>query len=222
MPCGSIAWPSSMIRAYLFGTGPATALPGGLHAFIKTRPELAVPDIGFQFKGVAKEAYLWFPGIKPPFADGYGIRPVIAASGEPGEIRLRSADPRDPMRIIGNFLSAPNDLATLREGFKRARDVAHQKPLDPYRGKEVSPGPQVRTDAEIDAWLRKTLVTATSSRGHLSDGHDAGYGARRTTQGSWRRPVARRRCLRHARHGFRPHQCARVDDGREGRGDDPR
>ena len=149
----------SMIRAYLFGTGPATVLPGGLHAFIKTRPELAVPDIGFQFKGVAKEAYLWFPGIKAPFTDGYGIRPAILHPESRGEIRLRCADPRVPVRIIGNFLSAPNDLATLREGFKRARDVVHQKPLDPYRGKEVSPGPQVRTDAEIDAWLRKTLVT---------------------------------------------------------------
>jgi len=150
----------SMIRAYLFGTGPATVLPGGLHAFIKTRPELAVPDIGFQFKGFAKEAHLWFPGIKPPFTDGFGIRPILLHPQSRGEIRLRSADPRDPMRIIGNFLSAPNDLATLREGFKRARDVAHQKPLDPYRGKEVSPGPQVRTDAEIDAWFRKTLITA--------------------------------------------------------------
>ena len=28
----------SMVRAYLFGIGPATVVPGGLHAFIKTRP----------------------------------------------------------------------------------------------------------------------------------------------------------------------------------------
>ena len=40
-----------------------------------------------------------------------------------GEILLRSTDPRDPPRIIYNFFSAPNDLPTLREGFKRARDV---------------------------------------------------------------------------------------------------
>src|SRR5258707_6804225 len=35
---------AAMIRAYFFGTGPGTVVPGGLHAFIKTRPELAVPD----------------------------------------------------------------------------------------------------------------------------------------------------------------------------------
>ena len=30
----------NMMRAWMFGTGPATVVPGGLHAFIKTRPEL--------------------------------------------------------------------------------------------------------------------------------------------------------------------------------------
>ena len=41
----------AMLRAYFFGTGPGTVVPGGLHAFIKTRPELAVPDIEFMFRG---------------------------------------------------------------------------------------------------------------------------------------------------------------------------
>src|SRR5450631_3376875 len=47
---------ASMIRAYVFGTGPGTVVPGGLHAFIKTRPELAVPDIEFMFRGAAVDA----------------------------------------------------------------------------------------------------------------------------------------------------------------------
>ena len=64
------------------------------------------------------------------------------------------------MRIHYNFFSAPNDLPTLREGFKRAREVAYQKPLDPYRGTETSPGDKVKTDAEIDAFIRRTAITA--------------------------------------------------------------
>ena len=40
----------AMVQAYLLGTGPATVVPGGLHAFIKSRPELAVPDIEFMFR----------------------------------------------------------------------------------------------------------------------------------------------------------------------------
>src|SRR5262249_11810000 len=49
---------ASMIRAYLFGTGPGTVVPGGLHAFIKTSPELAVPDIEFMFRGLPPHAQL--------------------------------------------------------------------------------------------------------------------------------------------------------------------
>ena len=149
-----------MIQAYLFGTGPATVVPGGLHAFIKTRPELAVPDIEYMFRGLPSHAHMWFPGIKSPYIDGFGIRPTLLHPDSRGEILLASADPRKPMRIIYNFFTAPNDLPTLREGFRRGREIGNQKPLDPYRGVETLPGPKVQTDAEIDAFIRKTAVTA--------------------------------------------------------------
>jgi choline dehydrogenase-like flavoprotein len=150
----------SMIRAQMFGTGPATVVPGGLHAFIKTRPELAVPDIEFMFRGAPPHAHLWFPGWKLAYLDGFGIRPTLLHPESRGEILLRSANPRDPMRIVYNFFSAPGDLPTLRQGFKIARDVASQKPLDPYRGIETAPGADVKTDAEIDAWIKRTAITA--------------------------------------------------------------
>jgi 4-pyridoxate dehydrogenase len=150
----------SMVRAYLFGTGPGTVVPGGLHAFIKTNPELAVPDIEFMFRGAPAHTHLWFPLIRPAYVDGYGIRPTLLHPDSRGEILLRSTDPRDPPRIVYNFFSAPNDLPRLREGFKRARDVAYQKALAPYRGTETSPGDQVKTDAEIDAFIRRTAITA--------------------------------------------------------------
>jgi choline dehydrogenase-like flavoprotein len=149
-----------MISAHLFGKGVATVVPGGLHAFIKTRPELAVPDIEFMFRGAPTNAHLWFPLIRRAYVDGYGIRPTLLHPESRGEVKLASTDPRAHPRIFMNLLSVPADLAKLREGFKRAREVAMQKPLDPYRGKEMSPGDKVKTDAEIDAWLKKTVVTA--------------------------------------------------------------
>ena len=103
---------------------------------------------------------MWFPGLKRGYVDGYGIRPTLLHPESRGEILLRSVDPREPMRILYNFFSAPGDLPALREGFHRAREVASQQALDPYRGTETTPGPGVKTDAEIDAWIRKTTVTA--------------------------------------------------------------
>src|SRR5215470_14453914 len=150
----------AMLRAYFFGTGPGTVVPGGLHAFIKTRPELAVPDIEFMFRGAPASTHLWFPGVRPAYVDGYGIRPTLLHPDSRGEILLRSTDPRDPPRIVYNFFSAPNDLPRLREGFKRARDVAYQKAMAPFRGVETSPGENVKSDAEIDAFIRRTAITA--------------------------------------------------------------
>jgi 4-pyridoxate dehydrogenase len=150
----------NMIQAYCLGTGPGTVVPGGLHAFVKSRPDLAVPDLEFMFRGLPTHAHLWFPWVKKPYVDGYGIRPTLLHPDSRGEILLRSADPRASMRIHYNFFSAPHDLPSLREGFKRAREVAYQKPLDPYRGTETTPGEQVKSDAEIDAYIRQTAITA--------------------------------------------------------------
>ena len=73
----------SMIRAYFFGTGPGTVVPGGLHAFVKTRPELAVPDIEFMFRGAPADTHLWFPLHPPALCRRLRHPPDPAASGQP-------------------------------------------------------------------------------------------------------------------------------------------
>jgi len=180
----------SMLRAYFFGTGPGTVVPGGLHAFVKTRPELAVPDIEFMFRGAPADTHLWFPGIRPAYVDGYGIRPTLLHPDSRGEILLRSSDPREAPRIAYNFFSAPNDLPRLREGFKRAREIAYQAPMDAYRGRETSPGDAVETDAEIDAFIRRTAITAH---------HPCGTCAMGTTPDTVTDPELRVRGVEHLR-----------------------
>ena len=149
----------AMLQAYLTGTGPATVVPGGLHAFIKTKPDLPVPDIEFMFRGLPREAAIWFPGIKKPYLDGYDIWPCLLHPESRGEVTLRSINPADPPRIFYNFLSNENDLPRLREGFKLAREIGNQTAMDPYRGEERSPGPHVRSDEEIDAYIRRAALT---------------------------------------------------------------
>jgi len=150
----------SMIRAYLFGTGPGTVVPGGLHAFVKTQSGLDVPDIEFMFHTVPPQTRLWLPVVRPAYQDAYAIRPTLLHPASRGHIRLRSADPRDPVKIMYNFFSAPEDLPRLREGFKRAREVGEQAAMEDYRALEANPGPKVTTDAQIDAYIRRTAMTA--------------------------------------------------------------
>ena len=154
--------------------------------------------------------------------DGFGIRPTLLHPDSRGEILLRSTDPRDPPRIRYNFFSAPNDLPTLRKGFKLARELVHQKALDPYRGDELDPGAEVQSDAEIDAWLRKTVITAHHPCGTCPMGAtpDAVLDPEMRVRGD--RAAARGRCLGDARPRLGAHQCLRADDGREGVRHDPR
>jgi len=151
---------ANMVRAYLFGTGPGTVLPGRLHAFLKTRRELPVPDLQFLFRGAPAGAQPWFPGLRRAYEDSFGLRPVMLHPESRGVVRLRSADPSAPVRIIQNFLATDKDIRTIRDGVKLARDLAYRKGLDRFRGRETAPGPDCRTDAEIDAFVRRTAITA--------------------------------------------------------------
>ena len=150
----------NMARAYMFGTGPGTVLPSRLHAFLKTERTLPVPDIQFLFRGAPARAHPWFPGVTPAYEDSFGLRPVMLHPESRGTVRLRSADPTAPVRIAQNFLASEHDVRTIREGVRLARDLARRPALDRVRGRETSPGPAARTNAEIDAFVRRTALTA--------------------------------------------------------------
>ena len=150
----------NMMRAYLFGTGPGTVLPSRLHAFLKTQRGLAVPDIQLLFRAAPTRAHPWFPGIRPAYEDSFGLRPVLLHPESRGVVQLRSADPMAHVRIVQNFLATENDVRKIREGVRLARDLARRKGLDRFRSRETAPGPECRTDAEIDAFVRRTAITA--------------------------------------------------------------
>ena len=164
---------TSMLRAYFLGSGPGTVVPGGLHAYVKVQEGVEVPDIEFMFHTVPPQTRLWFPGIVAPYEDAYAIRPTLLHPESRGEILLRSADPRAAPRLLFNFFSSPNDMPRLVAGFKRARDVGEQKAMAPYRGAEVSPGPNCRTDADIEAFIRRTTITAHHPCGTCRMSEDA-------------------------------------------------
>jgi choline dehydrogenase/4-pyridoxate dehydrogenase len=145
----------AMARAYMFGTGFATEMPGPAMGFFKTDPSLVQPDIQLLSRLVPPETAPWFPGFRPRPKDAFALRAVLLHPESRGEIKLRSADPRESVAIHQNFMSEPKDLQTLRDGIKLMRDLVAQKPLDRYRGREIVPG----TNADIDAYIRRTVWT---------------------------------------------------------------
>jgi choline dehydrogenase-like flavoprotein len=85
---------------------------------------------------------------------------VLLRPASRGNIRLRSADPVERVRIQQNFLSDKRDLPILRTGLKMLRDVASQPALARFRGREIGPGADIQSDADLDSYIRATGSTA--------------------------------------------------------------
>jgi choline dehydrogenase len=91
--------------------------------------------------------------------DGFTFHVCQLRPESRGHVGLKSADPLADPAIFANYLSAEEDRRAIREGVKMMREVAAQSALDPYRGAEFAPGASVKTDAEIDAWVRQNAET---------------------------------------------------------------
>ncbi len=210
----------SMVRAYLFGTGPGTVVPGGLHAFIKTRPELSVPDVEFMFRGTSATRILWFPLVRPPFLDGFGIRPTLLHPDSRGELLLGSADPLAHSAHRLSLLHRAERSADLAPGFQtgaRGRVQQSARSLSRRRDRAGPASQDRRRDRRL---AQEGRHHRASSLRHLCD--RPGRRARFRSQGARHRRLARLRRLGDARSGLRPHQCLRADDGRERRRPHPR
>jgi len=141
----------ALFRKGDFATQALTAL-----AFVRSRPDVERPDIQLFFNSTRMDAKVWFPGITPPqqhMLEGY---PSINYPESRGELRLRSADPRDPPRIRLNFLGTEGDRATARECIRLVRRIYNTPPLGPLIERETSPGAEVVSDADLDAFVRRT------------------------------------------------------------------
>ena len=150
-------------QAALFGTGPFSRFPHEAGAFLKTDPSAAAPDVQIHFFAGGAG------GVRHPFArqswsrfgEGYifygsvcQLRPESR-----GELSLASADPAAPPVIRANYLATETDRRVMREGLKAMRKVFAQPAFDPHRGVETTPGPDVQSDADLDAYIRASAST---------------------------------------------------------------
>jgi len=150
----------AMARAILFKSGPATKFPLEGGAFIKSRPDVAAPDLQIHFTPGLSTANLRHPLQKKPangIYEGYGFSANVChlRPESRGSIKLKNSDPLDRPAIQANYLAAEGDRLAIREGFKRLRALFQQKAFDEIRGDEVLPGTTVKTDGDIDAYIRK-------------------------------------------------------------------
>ena len=159
----------AVLQAILFGTGPAASIPLEGSGYIRSRPELEIPDIKCSI----------VPGLSLETTQagqrGHGFQATVhqLRPDSRGHIRIRSANPLDKPAIQPNYLSAPNDVRTLRDALKIMRRLLDSDAFKAYRGAPISPGADVRSDDEIDAWIRREARTVFHPVGTCKMGVDA-------------------------------------------------
>ncbi|MGU7782145.1 choline dehydrogenase [Burkholderia sp. PU8-34] len=156
------------LRWLLFkdGLGASNHFEAG--GFIRSEVGLRWPDIQFHFLPAAMR----YDGDKP--YKGHGFM-VLTGPNKPksrGHVRVRSADPYEHPEIRFNYLEREED----REGFRRCvrltREIVGQPAMDRFRGVELAPGPDVKTDDQIDAFVRANMESTMHPCGSCRMGED--------------------------------------------------
>ncbi|EZH77302.1 choline dehydrogenase [Ectopseudomonas composti] len=136
------------------GIGASNQFEAG--GFIRTRQEFAWPNIQFHFLPVA----INYNGSNAVNEHGFQAHVGSMRSPSRGRIQIKSKDPRQHPSILFNYMSADQDWQEFRDGIRLTREIMAQPALDPYRGREISPGAHVQSDAELDAFIREHAETA--------------------------------------------------------------
>lgn len=155
-------------RAYLMGRGPGASVPLAGGAYLHTRPEIERPDIKcVLIPGLSLETSRAGQG-----RHGFQIAVHQLRPESRGFIALPSADPGEKPLIQPNYLAAPTDIQTLRDAVTIVRSLLARPSFDPFRGREIAPGGDVRTDTEIDTWIRGNARTVFHPVGTCKMGTD--------------------------------------------------
>jgi len=97
--------------------------------------------------------------------DGFSFQSVAVRPKSRGRVVLASADPEAKPVIMTNYLTDPQDFATIREGIRLGRRLAEQPAFGEVLGPEVFPVTHVQSDMELDAYISDSMHTANAILG---------------------------------------------------------
>ncbi|MEQ6918417.1 choline dehydrogenase [Halomonas aquatica] len=154
----------------LLGKGIGASNQFEAAGFIRSSDEEEWPNLQYHFLPIA----ISYNGKSAVEAHGFQAHVGSMRSESRGRIRLTSRDPKAAPSILFNYMSTEKDWQEFRDAIRLTREIIAQPAFDAYRGREVSPGPEVQSDAELDAFVREHAETAYHPCGSCRMGKDEG------------------------------------------------
>ncbi len=124
--------------------------------FIRSRAGVEYPDIQYHFLPMAVR----YDGRA--VADGHGFQAHVGPMRSPsrGAVTLAGGDPGEAPKILFNYMSHEEDWQDFRTCIRLTREIFAQPAFAPYVKHEIQPGADVRSDDELDAFVREHAESA--------------------------------------------------------------
>jgi len=135
--------------------------------FLKTRPDLALPDIQLHFCMAVVNNH----GRTPFFGSGFSCHVCLLRPKSRGSVWLQSADPLAAPAIDPNFLGEDADVDAMVAGFKMTKRLLDAPALKALQTSDVFTA-GVETDADIRKVLRERVDTVYHPVGTCRMGQD--------------------------------------------------
>ena len=111
---------------------------------------------------------------RPAMGTAYTILSGVTHPTSRGRITLTGPEVTDPPKIDPAYLSTDHDRRLVRQALDLARMVGHQPALAEWRAEEIYPGIDCRSDADLDAFLERAVMTHHHPVGTCRMGRAAG------------------------------------------------
>lgn len=165
-------WGKAWVGAQWLFTGKGLGASNQFEAcaFIRSKAGVEYPDIQYHFLPIAVR----YDGKAVAAGHGFQAHVGPMRSKSRGSVTLRSGDPSDAPVIRFNYMSHPDDWEDFRTSIRLTREIFAQEAFRPFLKAELQPGPKVRTDTELDDFLREHVESAyhpcgTARMGRASD-----------------------------------------------------
>lgn len=129
----------------LMRSGAMSMAPSQLGAFTRSSPEQPHPNLEYHVQPLSLDAF--GEPLHPYNAFTASVCNLNPTSR--GEVKIRSASPREAPSIRANYLSTTEDRLIAAESLRLTRRIVAQPALAKYSPQEVKPGPQFQTDEEL-------------------------------------------------------------------------
>jgi pyridoxine 4-oxidase len=96
---------------------------------------------------------------RPPGGSAYTLLSGVTHPTSRGRLTLTGPGVDDPPRIDPAYLSTEHDRRLARRALEVARMIGHQPALEEWRAEEIYPGLDCRSEADLDTFLERAVMT---------------------------------------------------------------